>query len=62
MQHFYGDNFAEKCLQGGSFSPIGYLCAFISLEFCLLVGINITYICKSQYDSFNASLIEFLHF
>ncbi|KAJ8943018.1 hypothetical protein NQ318_008336 [Aromia moschata] len=46
MQHFYPDNFAEKCLKGGAMSPIGYLSALITVEFCLIAGINIKYMLK----------------
>ncbi|RZC04995.1 transmembrane protein 192 [Asbolus verrucosus] len=46
MQQYYPDNFAEKCIKGGTMSPIGYLCAFITFEFCLIAGININYIVK----------------
>lgn len=46
MQHFYPDNFAEKCVQGGVMSPIAYICALITLEFFIIAGININYICK----------------
>ncbi|XP_056636208.1 transmembrane protein 192 isoform X1 [Diorhabda sublineata] len=46
MQHFYPDDFAEKCIKGGSLSPISYLCAIITLEFCVIAGININYIAK----------------
>lgn len=44
MQHFYPDNFAEKCISNHIFTPINYVCAFITLEFCLIAGININYI------------------
>ncbi|EFA05885.1 transmembrane protein 192 [Tribolium castaneum] len=47
-QQFYPDNFAEKCINGGTMSPIGYLCALITFEFCLIAGININYIFKVQ--------------
>ncbi|XP_066262296.1 transmembrane protein 192 [Euwallacea similis] len=46
MQHFYPDNFVEKCLNGGTFSPKTYICFLINLEFCVLAGVNITYIVK----------------
>lgn len=46
MQHFYPDDFAEKCIKGGALSPVSYLCALITLEFCLLAGVNINYISK----------------
>lgn len=46
MQHYYPDDFEQKCLKGGSFSPKGYICALITVEFCLLFGINISYMMK----------------
>ncbi|KAG5887697.1 hypothetical protein JTB14_002018 [Gonioctena quinquepunctata] len=46
MQHFYPDDFAEKCVNGGAFAPISYLCALITLEFCVLAGINVNYMVK----------------
>ncbi|XP_018577051.1 transmembrane protein 192 isoform X2 [Anoplophora glabripennis] len=46
MQHFYPDNFAEKCLQGGVMSPVAYICALITLEFFIIAGINISYMLK----------------
>lgn len=46
MQHLYPDNFAEKCIANDLFTPINYICAFFTLEFCILTGININYICK----------------
>lgn len=46
MQHYYPDDFAEKCINGGSLSPKAYLCALITIEFCLLFGINVSYIMK----------------
>ncbi|KAK9875523.1 hypothetical protein WA026_007912 [Henosepilachna vigintioctopunctata] len=46
MQHFYPDNFEEECLKGGTLSPLSYLCAFITVEFFLLAGININYIIR----------------
>ncbi|KAJ8924041.1 hypothetical protein NQ315_006818 [Exocentrus adspersus] len=46
MQHFYPDNFAEKCVQGGVMSPISYISALITLEFCIIAGINISYMLK----------------
>ncbi|CAG9858118.1 unnamed protein product [Phyllotreta striolata] len=44
MQHFYPDDFGQKCLDGGTLSPISYVCSIISLEFCAIVGINVNYI------------------
>nr|XP_023027597.1 transmembrane protein 192 isoform X1 [Leptinotarsa decemlineata] len=46
MQHFYPDDFAKKCVQGGTFTPVSYLCALITLETCLIAGININYMMK----------------
>ncbi|CAH1988671.1 unnamed protein product [Acanthoscelides obtectus] len=46
MQHFYPDDFAEKCLKGGALSPISYVCAFIVVESCVLAGVNVNYILK----------------
>ncbi|KAL3286259.1 hypothetical protein HHI36_000769 [Cryptolaemus montrouzieri] len=46
MQHFYPDNFEEECLKGGALSPISYLCAFITVEFFIIAGINVDYIVK----------------
>ncbi|KAJ8979639.1 hypothetical protein NQ317_001346 [Molorchus minor] len=46
MQHFYPDNFAEKCLKGGVMSPISYICALITFEFGLIAGVNINYMLK----------------
>ncbi|XP_017776297.1 PREDICTED: transmembrane protein 192 isoform X2 [Nicrophorus vespilloides] len=46
MQHFYPDNFAEKCLEGGLLSPINYFCALMTFEFCLIFGVNINYILR----------------
>ncbi|XP_050305765.1 transmembrane protein 192 isoform X2 [Anthonomus grandis grandis] len=46
MQHFYPDNFYEKCIHGGTMSPKAYLCALITLEFCVITGVNINYINK----------------
>ncbi|CAH0550536.1 unnamed protein product [Brassicogethes aeneus] len=43
MQHFYPDNFAEKCLQGGM-SPITYICALINMEGLCLLFIHTRYI------------------
>lgn len=46
MQHIYADNFTEKCIQGGLLSPIGYLAALFTTEFCVVFGVDINYICK----------------
>lgn len=46
MDQFYPDNFSEKCVNSGAMSPLSFLCALITLEFCLIAGINITYIGK----------------
>lgn len=43
MQHFYGPNFAEHCLQG-VFSPIVYITAFCVIETAILMAINGSYI------------------
>lgn len=50
MQHYYPDNFEQTCLKGGSFSPKGYICALITVEFCLLFGINISYMSKFEIE------------
>lgn len=44
MHHFYPDNFEQECLQGGLLSPLSYLCAFITVEFLVIAGVNIDYI------------------
>lgn len=46
MQHYYPDDFAQKCLKGGSMSPKAYLCGLITLEFFVLSGVNISYMMK----------------
>lgn len=46
MQHFYPDNFAEKCLSGDVLSPVNYICAFVTVEFCVIFGINVNYILR----------------
>lgn len=46
MQHFYPNDFAEKCIENHALTPINYVCAFFTFEFCLVAGININYICK----------------
>lgn len=44
MQQFYADNFKHICVKSQNLSPISYLCAFVTVEFCVLLGINLTYI------------------
>lgn len=44
MQHFYPDNFEEKCLNNEVLSPVNYLYAFITVECCVISVININYI------------------
>lgn len=46
MQHFYPDDFAEKCVKGGSLSPISYISALLTLEVCVIIGVNVNYIGK----------------
>jgi len=46
MQHYYPDDFAEKCIKGGSMSPRFYIAALITVEFCVIAGINISYMMK----------------
>lgn len=46
MQHFYPDDFAEKCIKGGAMSPIAYVCALITVEGCCLLGVHVSYISK----------------
>lgn len=52
MQHYYPDNFAEKCLKGGTLSPRAYLCGLITVEFCILAGVNISYMSKCFFFNF----------
>ncbi|CAH1183019.1 unnamed protein product [Ceutorhynchus assimilis] len=46
MVHYYPDDFAKKCLEGGTLSPRAYICALVTLEFCTIAGINVSYIMK----------------
>lgn len=48
MQHFYPDNFAEKCVNGGTLSPLSYVAAFLTLEVCIVAGVNVNYIGESR--------------
>lgn len=57
MQHFYPDNFAEKCISDGLLSPVSYLCALITFEFCLLFSININYI-RKQGDKLGGAILN----
>ncbi|XP_060532095.1 transmembrane protein 192 [Cylas formicarius] len=43
MQHYYPDDFAEKCLKNDGMSPIHYLCGLITVEFFAIARININY-------------------
>ncbi|KAF7283993.1 hypothetical protein GWI33_022810 [Rhynchophorus ferrugineus] len=46
MQYYYPDNFANKCINGGAFSPIFNICAIVLVESCIIAGVNISYIVK----------------
>lgn len=46
IQHYYGDNFAEKCLVVGFLSPIVYITLFCSLETVVLSFVHGFYIAK----------------
>ncbi|XP_018328909.1 transmembrane protein 192 isoform X2 [Agrilus planipennis] len=46
MQHFYSDNFADKCIKSGLLSPISYIAALITIETCVIAGVNINYIVR----------------
>ncbi|KAI4468621.1 transmembrane protein [Holotrichia oblita] len=46
MHHFYAENFTQKCLQGNLLSPIGYMCALITTEFCIVFVVNLCYIIR----------------
>lgn len=46
IQHFYQDNFTDRCLKGGIKSPIGYVCLLTSFEFLCIAFVNISYIGK----------------
>lgn len=47
MQHFYGPNFGEHCIES-IFSPIVYITIFSSFETIVLAGVNGSYIGKSD--------------
>ncbi|KAF5308172.1 hypothetical protein FQR65_LT06352 [Abscondita terminalis] len=44
MQHFYHDDFTERCVKRGFLSPLSYMCLMISVEFCVVFGVSINYI------------------
>lgn len=46
IQHYYGDNFAEKCALAGLLSPIVYITMFSSLETIVLCFVHGSYIGK----------------
>lgn len=46
IQHFYGDDFAQKCVVVGLLSPIVYITLFCSLETLVLSIVHGTYITK----------------
>ncbi|XP_055636309.1 transmembrane protein 192-like isoform X2 [Toxorhynchites rutilus septentrionalis] len=46
IQHYYGDNFAEKCAVAGLFVPIVYITMFCSLETLVLCFVHGSYIAK----------------
>lgn len=46
IQHYYGDNFAEKCVVVGFLSPIVYITLFCSLETFVLSLVHGSYIAK----------------
>jgi len=46
MQHFYPDDFAERCIKGGILSPVTYICTLITLEFCILAAVISNYIAR----------------
>lgn len=48
MQHFYPDDFAEKCVSGGTLSPLSYISAILTLEAFVITGVNINYMGKSR--------------
>lgn len=49
MQHIYQDEFQNKCLKGGPFSPVGYLSIIISFEFFVIAVVSISYTCKYTF-------------
>jgi hypothetical protein len=46
LQHYYGQNFGEKCIVAGIFSPIIYVTAFSCIETVLFSICHGTYIAK----------------
>lgn len=46
MQHFYPDDFAERCVKAGVLSPITYLCTLITMESIVIAVFGINYIGK----------------
>lgn len=44
MQHYYEDGFAEKCIKAGVLSPVSYFLALMTVEICVIFGVNIDYI------------------
>lgn len=46
MQHYYEDGFAEKCIKAGVLSPVSYFLALMTVEICVIFGVNIDYIVK----------------
>lgn len=46
IQHFYQDNFTDRCLKAGIKTPIGYVCLLTTFELLLIAFINISYIGK----------------
>lgn len=44
MQHYYPDDFAERCVKGGTLSPVSYIAAALTLEVCVIAGVNINYV------------------
>ncbi|KAB0804517.1 hypothetical protein PPYR_01487 [Photinus pyralis] len=44
MQHYYPDDFLERCVKGGLLSPISYICAVLSMEFLVIVVVSASYI------------------
>ena len=46
LHHYYGEDFGEKCIVAGIFSPIIYVTAFSSLETLIFFICHGTYIAK----------------
>lgn len=57
IQHFYQDNFTDRCLKGGIKSPIGYQCLLTSFELFFIAFINISYIREWSLIMLNFSTI-----